>query len=176
MDIAPDDAIAPDTKDWTWVLERPCPQCGLDARAVEPEDLGAGLRDLLPRWQSVLGRPDAGERPDAATWSPLEYGCHVRDVCRLMRTRLDAVLRDDDPVFADWDQDAAAAGYAGAGPAAVWRELADAGTDLAAALDALRPEQRDRPGRRSDGATFTATTLGRYALHEVAHHTWDVRG
>ena len=24
-------AIAPDTKDWTWVLQRPCPDCGFDA-------------------------------------------------------------------------------------------------------------------------------------------------
>jgi hypothetical protein len=22
--------IIPDTKDWTWVLDRPCPECGLD--------------------------------------------------------------------------------------------------------------------------------------------------
>ena len=168
--------IAPDTKDWTRVLTSPCPQCGFDARAVAPEDLGDGLRDLLPRWRSVLARLDAGQRPDAATWSPLEYGCHVRDVCRLMRTRLRAVLEDVDPVFADWDQDAAAAGYAGADPAEVSHELADAGEQLAAALDEVRPDQRDRPGRRSDGAAFTATTLGRYALHEVAHHTWDVRG
>lgn len=168
--------IAPDTKDWTWVLTRPCPQCGFDAPGVAPEDLGDRLRDLLPRWQDVLARRDADERPDVATWSPLEYACHVRDVCRLMRTRLDAVLHDDDPVFADWDQDAAAAGYAGSAPSDVASELADAGTALAAALDAVRPEERDRPGRRSDGAAFTATSLGRYALHEVAHHTWDVRG
>jgi hypothetical protein len=25
--------IVPDTRDWTWVLERPCPDCGLDAQA-----------------------------------------------------------------------------------------------------------------------------------------------
>lgn len=24
-------AIVPDTKDWTWVLERACPECGFDA-------------------------------------------------------------------------------------------------------------------------------------------------
>lgn len=23
------DQIVPDTKDWTWVLERPCPECGV---------------------------------------------------------------------------------------------------------------------------------------------------
>jgi hypothetical protein len=24
--------IVPDTKDWTWVLDRPCPECGLDTQ------------------------------------------------------------------------------------------------------------------------------------------------
>ena len=25
-------AITPDTKDWTWVLQRPCPECGFDTQ------------------------------------------------------------------------------------------------------------------------------------------------
>ncbi len=33
--------IVPDTKDWTWVLERTCPQCGFDTRTV--------TRQALPR-------------------------------------------------------------------------------------------------------------------------------
>jgi hypothetical protein len=32
MSAAPD-AITPDTKDWTWVLERACPECGFDPAA-----------------------------------------------------------------------------------------------------------------------------------------------
>jgi hypothetical protein len=24
--------IVPDTKDWTWVLRRPCPECGFDTQ------------------------------------------------------------------------------------------------------------------------------------------------
>ena len=28
--------IVPDDKDWTWVLERPCPECGFDAATVPP--------------------------------------------------------------------------------------------------------------------------------------------
>jgi hypothetical protein len=27
-------AVPPDTKDWTWVLERRCPECGFEAGAV----------------------------------------------------------------------------------------------------------------------------------------------
>ncbi|HEY5013683.1 MAG TPA: DinB family protein, partial [Acidimicrobiia bacterium] len=32
--------ITPDTKDWTWVLERPCPECGFDASAFAREQVG----------------------------------------------------------------------------------------------------------------------------------------
>lgn len=30
-------AITPDTKDWTWVLERPCPECGFDTQGFAVE-------------------------------------------------------------------------------------------------------------------------------------------
>ena len=29
--------IVPDDKDWTWVLERVCPECGFDARSIDVE-------------------------------------------------------------------------------------------------------------------------------------------
>jgi hypothetical protein len=31
-----------------------------------------------------------------------------------------------------------------------------------------------RKGLRSDGATFTIDTFGRYLLHDPIHHLWDV--
>ena len=30
-------AIVPDDKDWTWVLQRECPECGFDASSLPPE-------------------------------------------------------------------------------------------------------------------------------------------
>src|SRR5436853_6695544 len=36
--------IKPDVKDWTWVLERPCPECGYDASAVPPGTVADRLR------------------------------------------------------------------------------------------------------------------------------------
>jgi hypothetical protein len=53
-------------------------------------------------------------------------------------------------------------------------ELAEAGEELAVAFDALTEDEWGRTGRRSDGATFTAETLGQYLLHDVLHHLWDV--
>ncbi len=33
-----------------------------------------------------------------------------------------------------------------------------------------------RPGRRSNGDAFTVESIGRYHLHDVVHHLWDVAG
>ena len=34
----------------------------------------------------------------------------------------------------------------------------------------------DRDGVRSGGSRFTVASLGRYHLHDVVHHLWDVTG
>lgn len=82
------DLIALDSKDWTWVLSRPCPECGLDTRAVRREQIAVRLRENAAAWPAVLARPDVRDRPDPGTWSPLEYGGHVRDVFVLYDSRL----------------------------------------------------------------------------------------
>lgn len=64
--------IAPDGKDWTWVIERPCPARHFDAA-------------------------DVAARADDAAWSPLEYGCHVRDVHLVYAGRVRRMLAEADP-------------------------------------------------------------------------------
>ena len=39
MGDASSDVIVPDDKDWTWVLETPCPECGFVATTVAVEDV-----------------------------------------------------------------------------------------------------------------------------------------
>ncbi len=168
--------IEPDTKDWTWVLRRPCPDCGLDVSAVPRGGLARLLRENATAWPALLG-PGCEVRPDPAVWSALEYGCHVRDVYGVFAERLRLLRTEDDPLFADWDQDETAeqGRYAEQDPARVALELVDGGTALADAFDAVRPEEWARPGRRSNGSVFTVETLGRYLLHDPVHHLWDVR-
>jgi hypothetical protein len=170
--------IPPDTKDWTWVLHKACPECGFDARIVTPAAAGGIIRDALPRWRQVLLRPDCRRRPDERTWSPLEYACHVRDVFGVFAERLDLMLREDAPTFADWDQDAAAlaGGYAGAAPEPTVRELEQAGLALAAHFDAVPEQHWDRKGLRSNGSLFTVSTLAQYFAHDIVHHLHDVKG
>ena len=100
--------IEPDTKDWTWVLTRRCPECGLEAGAVESADLSRATRDVSSAWVGVLNRADVAQRPSPQVWSPLEYGCHVRDVFVLFNERLRLMLDNDDPTYQNWDQDATA--------------------------------------------------------------------
>ncbi|MGV8966188.1 MAG: DinB family protein [Cellulomonas sp.] len=168
--------VPPDTKDWTWVLDRPCPECGFVAADVDPRVFGATVRDLTPRWRAALGRPDATQRPTPTTWSACEYAAHVRDVNRVFAERLVAMLDADDPEFANWDQDAAALAdrYDLQEPATVAAELDGAATALADLFDAVRPDQLARAGRRSNGSRFTVRTLGQYYLHDVIHHLRDV--
>jgi hypothetical protein len=168
--------ITPDTKDWTWVLDRPCPQCGFDASGYDPSSVSAALRENAAAWAAVLARPDVRVRPSEDRWSPLEYACHVRDVFRLFERRLALMLEEDDPVFANWDQDetALADRYDLQDPVAVGKGLASAAATYAARLDTVRGDQWDRPGTRSNGSRFSVATLALYALHDPIHHLWDV--
>ena len=178
-DIEP--SIEPDTKDWTWVLREPCSECGFVAADLAREDLGRLLRDDATGWAAVLRQPTATERPDAGAWSPLEYACHVRDVHRIFGDRLVLMLEQDEPTFADWDQDATAVEdrYDLQDPAVVAPELFAAAAAIAARYDALvgAPEETwARRGLRSNGSEFTVDSIARYHLHDVVHHSHDVRG
>ena len=169
--------IVPDTKDWTWVLHEPCPECGYDVTTVDRAYLGARIRASAAPWADVLARPDAAKRPDPGTWSPLEYACHVRDVHRIFGVRLASMIDEESPRFANWDQDDTAVDdkYGEQDPATVAGELLAAAETVAAQYDAVADDQWARPGVRSDGSEFTVDTLGRYHLHDVEHHVWDLR-
>jgi DinB family protein len=167
--------IEPDTKDWTWVLTRPCPECGLDARTIAREDVPAILRRNARAWPAVLDG-DAARRAHPDRWSPLEYACHVRDVHRVYTTRLHLMNTRDDPHYPNWDQDATAVQqrYAEQDPATGARELTAAAEVLARAFEQV--SDWTRTGNRSDGARFTIETFARYLVHDPVHHLWDVTG
>ena len=129
--------ITPDTKDWTWVLERVCPECGFDVRSFPRDDMGSLLRDNAAQWPSLLLDPRARTRPADDVWSALEYGCHVRDVFRLYDQRLRMMLEQDDPQYPNWDQDETAVEerYSEQDPVVVASELGIAAAALAERFD-----------------------------------------
>jgi hypothetical protein len=172
--------IAPDDKDWTWVLERTCPECRFDVRSFELADTAGLIRENAASWWEVLRRSSHAlrQRPRSDRWSPLEYGAHVRAVFRLYHVRLLLMLDEDDPLYPNWDQDASAVAdrYNEQDPVVVADELIAAAADLAAEFERLDDDQWARRGRRSDGASFTVATFARYLIHDPVHHLFDVRG
>ncbi|WP_433714559.1 DinB family protein [Nocardia sp. CA-084685] len=190
-------SIVPDVKNWTWVLERSCPECGFDPEPITYAAVPDLAREYAGRLAATLERPDSAVRPDESTWSALEYAAHVRDVCRIfsyraaIAARTDAVdpkvpgfdangleSADGVPVFSNWDQDVTAVidQYDKQDPRKVAAELTEAAEAVARAFESVPEAALGNHARRSDGSVFTLESLAVYFLHDVIHHVHDVRG
>ena len=115
--------------------------------------------------------PTSGRRWSTAATSATCSACST--------PRLALMLDEDDPLFANWDQDetAVAERYDAQDPAVVAAELAAAADHVAASFAAVEGDQWERVGRRSDGARFTrAARSPSYFVHDPVHHLWDVGG
>lgn len=166
----------PDTKNWTWVLDRPCNECGFDASSISGSAVAARLRSATASLRSAVLAPGSDMRPRPDVWSPLEYGAHVRDAYIVYGTRVASMRRVNDPLFPDWNQDetAVAERYWDQDARQVADELAVEGERLAGDLDEVTDAEWQRRGRRSDGSEFTIDSLARYLLHDVVHHLHDI--
>lgn len=171
--------LVPDDKDWTWVLERVCPECNVDVRTFDVADVGQRIRTNAEAFRAELRSQleTSAQRTSPDRWSLLEYCCHVRDVYDLYLFRLNLMLNEDAPSYPNWDQDVTAIeeNYGAHDPVTVGDELITSGEALAAAFDAVDGDQWERTGYRSDGAAFTVESFARYLLHDPEHHLWDVR-
>jgi hypothetical protein len=170
--------IIPDTKNWTWVLEAPCEDCGFDASTFVEQDVAALVLANAARWPAVLSRSDAAVRPNDDTWSALEYAAHVRDVFQIFAVRVQLMLDEDNPRFANWNQDdtAIAERYSEQDPQDVAAALTANAAAIAALFDSIPDDAWGRPGHRGDGADFTIASLATYFVHDPTHHLWDVKG
>lgn len=164
--------------DWTEVLEKPCPFCGAAPAELSPEALPDAVRREASAWEGVLGGAADDRvraRSDDGSWTALEYGCHVRDVLAVMTERVARTLVEDEPDFGWWDHDAAAVDehYNEQDPVAVAGDLAANAEWLAGTLALVEGDEWDRAGTRGDGARMSVAGIGRFTLHELAHHRWD---
>ncbi|MQY20559.1 DinB family protein [Nocardia macrotermitis] len=186
--------IVAEDKDWTWVLDRACPDCGFDGPATAYDEVPGLTRAAAARFVGALARPDITVRPDESTWAPIEYTAHVRDVCRIFRYRLDIALRkpaappaiaafeattgfaEGLPVFANWDQDrtAEADHYLSQAPVVVAAELAEAAEIVSRAFESVSAPDRALAARRSNGSLFTVDSMATYFVHDLIHHLHDI--
>jgi hypothetical protein len=169
-------APVPEDRDWTYVIAEGCAECGFVP--FDPVAAPRRIRAIVQRWREVLARSTAADRPAPAVWSPLEYACHVRDVCRTMGHRVELMVETDGARFANWDRAATAIEdrYWAQDPETVADELAVAAADAASVIEAVSGDTWQRRGIRSNGSEFTVATLAVYFLHDVEHHLYDVEG
>jgi hypothetical protein len=158
-----------------------CEECGfeynLDEALTAAPRIVQGTNDLA----SLLNAngADITIRQDPGTWSPLEYGCHVRDVLLVQRERVLTARWVQRPSFHPMGRDERDEydGYAEQHVADVARQLGDAARLFANVISRLSPEDWERtviynyPQRTERSLRWVAV----HTMHEVSHHTLDVR-
>lgn len=157
-----------------------CAGCGLVAADGAAEGLPARLLDEADRWRALLDAADDDAvrfRPDADTWSALEYAVHVRDTLGVFTERVARMLVETDPDLGWWDHEAAIAdGMANElEVASVSDDLVRRAGDLRAALARVDGDTWQRRGVRRGSETFTIESTARFAVHELVHHRGDAQ-
>jgi DinB superfamily len=128
----------------------------------------------------VVAAPAPADRRRPERWSPLEYGCHLRDMLLVQRERVLAARWRELPDAAPMGRDERVGfdGYAAQDPAAVARQLRDAATLFANVLDRLDAAAWERrlvyhyPARAERSLRWVAA----HTLHEIVHHERDIAG
>ncbi|MFI1828263.1 DinB family protein [Streptomyces sp. NPDC020412] len=162
-----------------------CNRCDFGARPFDRGAAGKLLREYAARWQRVLVDPGTTERRvGALAWSPLEHGCHVRDMCLLFHRRLDATLGAPDgsgaPASAAVTVPDGAQGldvpglYRDEDPRQVGEELGRAADALARRFDRLTDEDWERLDPRFPDDCLTVDFFTRHFFHDVAHDLGEV--
>jgi S-DNA-T family DNA segregation ATPase FtsK/SpoIIIE len=144
-------------------------------------DVPERLRGLAAELSARLISTDQNalrRRPAADVWSPLEYGCHVRDVLTVQRERILLALAEDTPAFASMEREERVERerYDQQSPDAVAGQARGAADALAQTLAALTDEEWRRTGvyRWPTTEIRTIGWIARHTVHELIHHLGDI--
>ncbi len=160
----------------------PCDECGYDFERLSRAEILDALTSMAEEHRRLLAGIPAQrlrDHPRPGSWSALEYGCHVRDVLRVMRERILLAQREETPAFVPMRRDERAVedDYNGQDPVAVAGDLAAAASRLAESFGTLDDAGWLRTGIYSYPvqAVRTVEWIGRLTAHELAHHLFDNR-
>jgi DinB superfamily len=162
-----------------WHVDR-CAECGFEYRLDEADRARVEITGCAAALGDILrdGDVDLRSRREPRLWSPLEYGCHVRDVLIVQRERVLRARREERPSFAPMGRDERVEhdGYATQDPRDVARQLTDAAALFAHVLDRLGREDWERevtynyPRHMVRSLRWVAV----HTAHELRHHLQDV--
>ena len=157
-----------------------CSECGFEYELADAPEAGASIIVGAAALGAVLtsgGEVRTRREPDV--WSPLEYGCHVRDVLLVQRERVIAARVLDCPTFHPMGRDERIEydGYAAQQPDRVARQLDDAAFMFANVLARLSPADWERSVMYNYPTLFERSLrwVAVHTVHEVRHHLLDVR-
>jgi hypothetical protein len=171
---------------WQWARAQSeqCPQCGENAAALDRALLGPALLRSAAEWRNFLvDADDAYLRriPAPGIFSPIQYGAHVRDIQRVYGDRILLMLREENPVFPQFNPDEGSwSAFNEIEVAALADQIHEQAERLAEILAGLAPDDWSRTMVRDGGSdgvySFSVAGLASYAVHESRHHLLDAKG
>lgn len=159
-----------------------CGECGYDYDSLSRSEIPIAVASLAQQHRLLLTsvaaeRLRAHSRP--ASWSALEYGCHVRDVLRFQRDRVALAQVEMTPRFASMrrDERAVQERYNEQDPVAVAEQIGYAASQFAEALGAIDDAGWLRTGLYPwpTPEVRSVEWIGQRTAHELAHHLFDER-
>jgi len=158
-----------------------CEECGFIYDLTQAGRVPEDIREQVAKVVAILrgGDVELRTRRQPNVWSPLEYGCHLRDVLLVQRERVLAARRVDRPDCPSMGRNERVEhdGYAQQGPEDVARQLADAAQLFGNVLTRLSADDWDRtvvyhyPETHERSLQWVAV----HTLHEARHHLLDIR-
>jgi len=158
-----------------------CGGCSFTYDLDQAPAAGADIRARVDEVVAILcdNNIDVRSRSRPEVWSPLEYGCHLRDVLLVQRERVLATRRVNRADCASMGREERVVhdGYSEQDPAAVARQLADAATLFSNVLARLTDDDWDRTVvyRYPETNERSLRWVAVHTAHEAQHHLLDVR-
>ena len=157
-----------------------CEECGFVHDELPEGQIARALRSLPSQYGTVLASdPDLlRAHPISGVWSALEYACHVRDIFRVQRERVEYALVEDEPSFEPMGREELVTRdrYNEQDPVTVEQELTLAARELAKLFEALDAAQLARTAiyNYPTRDVRTIAWIGRHSVHEGRHHLRDM--
>jgi len=158
-----------------------CAECGFTYDIDQALAAGGDVQTFAAEVAMILRDKDIDvrARPGPEVWSPLEYGCHLRDVLQVQRERVLMARRVNGASCTPMGREERVEhdGYNEQDPAAVARQLTDAATLFANALARLAADDWDRTVVYNYPETHERSLrwLAVHTVHDVQHHLVDIR-
>jgi DinB superfamily len=157
-----------------------CDGCGFDYDLGLAPQSGMVIISVVAELADLVRTAtDVRVRREPELWSPLEYGCHVRDVLLVQRERVLAARIVDVPSFDPMRRDERVEfdGYAEQDPDRVAVQLGEAAFLFANVLARFAPSDWERTVRYNYPKPWERPLrwVAVHTEHEVTHHLLDIR-